>query len=239
MNSRRLCGLSIVGIFLVCCSLNADEPDSPLTIRTELFVVEVPQSTALAMRSQLTNDATVESAVQELLKMARSGAASLIGTAVTWNLSGERGVSEMNEEIRIGSPFEPPQSPSRFERAPDIGPAQVKAFSNPFRIEMPTTFETRNAGLTLDVESTALDEGRYISLSYRVERVWFVGLRPTLIFNQSNWRFTQPIYRNFRTTSETIVHSRAWKLAAFNLDKGDTPRVELVLIRATALRPGS
>jgi hypothetical protein len=225
-------------MLLLSCALNAEERDSPLTIRTELFVVEVPQSTALAMRRQLTNDVTVESAVQKLLEMARSGAAaSLIGTAVTWNLSGERGVTEMNEEVRNGTPFEPPRSPS--ERAPDIGPAQVKAFSNPLRIDIPTTIESRNAGLTLDVESTALDEGRNISLSYRVERVWFVGLRPTLIFNQSNWRFTQPIYRSFRIRSETIVPSRAWKLAAFNLSKGIIPRVELVLIRATALRPGS
>src|SRR5262245_28841645 len=126
MTAREF-GKSWVGglLLLSAAQLSADEPASTWSIRTEILVVEMPQSSAMALRGQLTNDTTVESAVKEIQAMTISGDASLVGTAVIWNLSGESGTSEMNEEIRYGTPFELPASDSPFERPPDIGPAQV------------------------------------------------------------------------------------------------------------------
>lgn len=239
MSIRRLSRHAwIVGVLFLSASLHAEEEEVPRwMIRTELLVAEVPQALGLPLRSQLRNDATVMQGVGKLSSLIGSGQAKLIGAVTTWSLSGDRSVSEAVEEIRYQTEFNPPVGPMGFGalREMDLEISFDAAFRKPSGIDVPTSFETRNTGVTLEAEANAFNEGRSVHLSFTAQRVQFLTMRPTLVVKRDDQRLAAPIFRNNRTTTQIDVASGAWKLVAFHLIGGEIPAVEFMLIRATAI----
>jgi general secretion pathway protein D len=94
--------------------------------------------------------------------------------------SGQRAVIEIVREFRYPTQFEPPQIPQNFRGGDSFGSAltggaAVAAASFPVTPTTPTAFETRNTGVTLEVEPVVGPDGVTIDLNLVPQVVEFEG----------------------------------------------------------------
>jgi general secretion pathway protein D len=91
--------------------------------------------------------------------------------------SGQRAVIEVIREFRYPTEFTPPQIPQTFgnQGATVVGAIAVPASSFPVTPTTPTAFETRNTGVTLEVEPVVGPDGYTIDLNLVPQVVEFEG----------------------------------------------------------------
>ena len=93
--------------------------------------------------------------------------------------SGQRAVIEIVREFRYPTQFQPPQIPQTFAARETVsGTASVSGNSNgafPVTPTTPTAFETRNTGVTLEVEPVVGPDGITIDLNLVPQVVEFEG----------------------------------------------------------------
>ena len=91
--------------------------------------------------------------------------------------SGQRAVIEIVREFRYPTQFEPPQIPQTFGNTGNGGVAvgQTQTASFPVTPTTPTAFETRNTGVTLEVEPVVGPDGVTIDLNLVPQVVEFEG----------------------------------------------------------------
>ncbi|HEY2125093.1 MAG TPA: Amuc_1098 family type IV pilus outer membrane protein [Chthoniobacterales bacterium] len=96
--------------------------------------------------------------------------------------SGQRAVIEIVREFRYPTQFQPPQIPQNFRGGDSLstgltgnGGAAVSAASFPVTPTTPTAFETRNTGVTLEVEPVVGPDGITIDLNLVPQVVEFEG----------------------------------------------------------------
>jgi len=89
--------------------------------------------------------------------------------------SGQRAVIEIVEEFRYPTEFDPPQIPQNFGggSAGNAGTTAIQVF--PVTPTTPTAFETRNTGVTLEVEPTVGSDNYTIDLNLVPQVVEFEG----------------------------------------------------------------
>ncbi|HEY3901675.1 MAG TPA: Amuc_1098 family type IV pilus outer membrane protein [Chthoniobacter sp.] len=91
--------------------------------------------------------------------------------------SGQRAVIEVIREFRYPTEFTPPQIPQTFQTplTTGIGVASASNSSFPVTPTTPTAFETRNTGVTLEVEPVVGPDGYTIDLNLVPQVVEFEG----------------------------------------------------------------
>jgi general secretion pathway protein D len=91
--------------------------------------------------------------------------------------SGQRAVIEIIREFRYPTEFDPPQIPQTFEQSPGVLLGGGGGGSNVFPVTptTPTAFETRNTGVTLEVEPIVGPDGYTIDLNLVPQVVEFEG----------------------------------------------------------------
>lgn len=206
-------------------------------VRTELLVVRVPQAAALRLRPELRERKTVAAGVAELLAMIASDEAELIGAPVVWALDGTRGYSECIEEIRYPTEYDPPQWPSLFGAKTPKTPEQIVETLLFQFMTVPTAFETRNAGLVLELETTVEPDRTTILMNVVPQHVSYEGMGfvSEASRERDDWRFQQPKFRFLRITTSLTVRSGEWQLINASVVRGPAPAMEFFLMRATVL----
>jgi hypothetical protein len=209
------------------------------SIRVELLVVQVPQVSGLKMRSRLKDEKTVGLAVDELKEMVLAGSATLVDALISWGKGGERSVSESLEEIRYQTEFNPPGCFVFSAPFPPPVPEQDDLMIDSYaKIGVPTAFETRNVGVTLECEATVASNGKTIHITFVITHVTYHGMRSSPLFNKTNWQYAQPIFHSIKTTTALSVASGVWNLISVNTIRGEKPAVEFSLIRAITFPDG-
>lgn len=92
--------------------------------------------------------------------------------------SGQRAVIEIIREFRYPTEFDPPQIPQTFSpptTSSAIGSTSASSGAFPVTPTTPTAFETRNTGVTLEVEPTVGPDGYTIDLNLVPQVVEFEG----------------------------------------------------------------
>ncbi len=89
--------------------------------------------------------------------------------------SGQRAVIEIVREFRYPTEFDPPQIPQNFGGSGSGGSATTAIRSSRSRPTTPTAFETRNTGVTLEVEPTVGSDNYTIDLNLVPQVVEFEG----------------------------------------------------------------
>lgn len=128
-------------------------------VRVIVQVVEVPHA---ALTKWTTGETLPGREIHErAMKLAEAGEAEIVETCVLIARSGERALAESIAEIIFPSEYEPPGS--------DLLPLN-KADSNTFRYKrafessVMTSFETRNTGVSLEIEPTIGGGNRMVDL---------------------------------------------------------------------------
>jgi hypothetical protein len=213
---------------------------SEWSIRCELLVARVPLKAGIVMRSRLKDEATIASAVNDLMAMIDKGEANLVGSAISWSRSEERAVSEAVEEVRYATEMDPPHSfPGNFGLVQPMYPEHEFDFYHlPPSLNVPTSFETRHAGLRFEFSVRPSEGGRYIDLDLVAQNVSYLGLQLIPSVESKDWRYKQPRFRFHAVTTSLYVSSGAWKLTAVDLIAEQRPAIEFTLVRVAAVPAG-
>ena len=189
----------------------AGEGDGPhWKVRVEVLMVALPQNECLALLPDLRDSTKIDGAITKIMDLVGKKQAILNGYPVVQTLDGQRGVSESILEKRYATEYSPPEPPPALAPSDSSAPAPVpppKANPRSVPSAMPSAFETRNMGVTLEVEPTVSKAGDTISLNLVPQRVDLLGLDyfdAGMAPNGQKIQISQP---QFLTTKDTVTIS--------------------------------
>jgi hypothetical protein len=178
----------------------AEEPAAPAAeavaapqadMQFDLLVVTVPDAKAMELLPLLRDPAQVEKACASLQALMEKKEAQMVAWPTLIASQGQRSVVEMVKEIRYASEFgdgtQPVPVPAPGQGAAVGGgvvqgngaPAAGDKATNAKIVDAPlypTAFETRNAGITLELESTMRADGKSMEVAVTAGHVHFSGM---------------------------------------------------------------
>lgn len=170
---------SLIAFVLVTPGLCA-EP-APVNIRVEVQIVAIPDELAWSLTNDFAKPEKVEPAYARIQELLKKGGAKLIGWPTVTTHSGNRAVVEAIHEIRYATEYDPPTvsfTPSVEMKKETI----IEPRADVTLLEMiPTAFETRNVGVTLEVEPTLSADGKTIELNLVPQHVRLKGFNKITI----------------------------------------------------------
>jgi hypothetical protein len=231
----------------------SESATGPWNVRVELVAVDLPQRAALDLMPGL-RDRQNSTAIRSLWGGVERGDFKLIDRTMVWTavtapmvwahvpfeamsmsmpLDFVPGSAETTEEMRYPSNFEPPQVPQNFGPGPASGTAP---FPENVLHSVPTSFETRNLGLALDVNCRLTLSG-LITLDFRASHVSLEGFHKPVsaAVGARNGVWDQPDFRKYTITTSIDVVSGDWKLINSMVISDEKSRIMFFLIRATAI----
>ncbi|HEV7401312.1 MAG TPA: hypothetical protein VGO11_00215 [Chthoniobacteraceae bacterium] len=244
MKPSRLPALAALLLALPLC---AQEPKSPLpeakaqppgAFAIECQMVTIPGKLVLSLVPELNDEAKTAAAFAKLQGMIASGEATLtahLSSQGAWN---QKMTSESIEEVRYATEYEPPQLPSTTPVEPS-----VEVLKNwPLVGIVPTAFETRNVGQTLEFEAGRTADPKVVVCNYVAQHVRlekFVKIDAGRLSNGDRLTVEQPYFTSMKDQSQvTLEHGRP-KLIGVHRLPGQESVFELFIltVRVNAKAP--
>ena len=211
----------------------------PPNIQFELQVVTLPELLAMELIPDLLDKNKIEAANTPLQKLLREGKAKLAGWLILTTKSGQRAVAEAIEEVRFPTQFDPGQVAVTVQ-TPDPGAAQgdvirIKpAIHADALAPVPRAFETRNTGVTLEVEPVLAKDGETVDLSLVPQHVRLLGWKAVQIkYGAHGEEVTveQPTFTSHKVTTSLTLKSGQRKLLGSYPVNGPPRSIELFILR--------
>ena len=227
-------------------------------IRAELLVVRLPEQRAVVFQEQLRDANRVNAAQAELIALVQKKEAELVDWPTVTTRSGNRAVTENVREVRYAIEFAPPRDLGKAGATPGIdsvptpsapdAPKSTKPKSAPMQTAeganvlagVPKTFETRNTGISFELEAVVSRDGKAIDaqiavahislLGYRKEKLETVG-RHTLVIEQ-------PEFYTRRVSTNVTLKGGETHLLSFHKLTDPPGMVELMLVTMTQIEAG-
>jgi len=226
-------------------------PDPKWNIRTDVLMVAMPQEKLLPLLPDLRDPKKIDAAVEQLLAAVQHKEAILTGYPTVYTVDGARGVTEAIVEKRYAVEYQPPgtlgatpagasaPSPASTPPAPPVPPAPAAAaeageFNN---VAMPTAFETRNVGPTLEVKPRVSDRGDLIYLDVvpqRVELLNFDTFDAAKTASGKTVKIEQPRFFTSKATVSLAIPNGQRTLVAVHLLAKPENYMEVFVLQAFA-----
>ena len=224
--------------FLLCGICLADE-DNPKQVRVSIQYIEMahPAMTELLDGGEKSGHA-IHAKAMELVK---TGEAKILDSSVVVCRSGQNAAAAGILEEIYPTEFE---NPYREIYGGNSGIAFPRPI-DPFRRSM-TAFETRNTGLTFQVEANVGDNPRLIDLRFSPEFVRRIRL-DTWLEHSDQWgkvSFLTPVYERWGTEAWVTLSSGQFELSSVITPRTQAPppaisRRVLLFVRADVLETPS
>ena len=221
-------------------------PSDPavFNIHIEMQVVAIPEADALPLIEQMKDPAQIEKANGVIQDMIGKKRATLIGWPMLIAKSGQRAVVENITEIRYATEFSPPQVNAPAAQPPEpalpAGGAQKKdapakaAAANNGDV-CPTAFETRNVGVTLEIEPVLDADSMEIEIQMAPQHVRLLHF-DKLVAETDGRKIAieQPRFESSKMNTNMSVHSgQRMLLGTFRVTE-PAGHIELFIFKATA-----
>jgi hypothetical protein len=218
-------------------SLHAESPTSlALNVRVEVQMVTMPLEKGLPLLPNLRHAGSIDGAFSQIQKMIEEGAATLLGWPEVVTKSGQRAVTEDIHEIRYATEFGKPHPVKAPAADKKDGPAESVPVHR--GAPVPSAFETRNAGSTLEVEPVLGSDGKTIDLNLVPQHVRLLDFAVAASGRDSNghdWKIEQPrFYTAKTTTSVTVAAGQRVLLAEFRGLEG-SDEISFFILKADVL----
>jgi hypothetical protein len=210
-----------------------EDPVMPATVQMELMVVQVPKADAPTISADLKNRATADAAYRDLIAGIKKKQFTLIGCPQIETKPGNRCVIETITEFRYATEFD------RLEGGKANPPAKVDPVA-PLLMQapaavgvVPTSFETRNTGITFEAEPILGPVGKTVDLQFAAHNVQLIGWEPNNVEEKGQLvqRMPQPRFHTNKVSSSlTLPVGERVLIGVFNSPR-DTEAVELFLLR--------
>ena len=159
----------------------------------------------------------------EAVKLAKDGGAKILETHMVMCGSGQRASIESIREEIYPTEYEPPQLPGTFSSTPRRLPMSGDPME--LRPNTPTAFETRNTGVTLEIEPAIGNNDAIIDLRLLPEIVTPLRLE-TWMEHVDQWgdtSFRFPIYETWRSNTTISLTAGKFELASVITPKAKAP----------------
>ncbi len=216
-----------------------------ISVDVQMVAVEEGKALELIPDLQSGEQASVEAAWNKLQAMIKAKEAILMGWPMVRLVDTNRSVSESILEQRYPTEFQPPlpstpdaaKPPAEravSEQKPPVD--QKPAADQPtMKNAVPTAFETRNLGTTLEVEANVLDEGKRVHLDLAPQRVELIAMEKNgseLDQGKTIVQTPQPLFGSSKTQQSLTVHNGERQLIAVHKLTKPAGYIELHLVRA-------
>ena len=223
-----------------------EHDDLPKQIRVQVEFIDVSheQLTELMFGSKPpANDVELRKRAGQLVK---DGKASILETLLCTSRSGQKATSESIEEFIYPTEYEPATLPDESqskdkEESDSAKAARRDSATGP----LPTAFETRNLGSTLEIEPTLGENNKIIDLRFVPEIVYHVGNQVWAEWKgeHGNSPVQMPIMYSLRiNTSVTLADGQPMLAAALSPKNKegfpDFTRKLMVFVRADVVTTG-
>ncbi|MDR3405719.1 MAG: hypothetical protein P4L99_24760 [Chthoniobacter sp.] len=211
----------------------AQVPEAPV-VRIEVQMVSMPLEKGLPLLPNLHDAGSIEGAYSQIQKMIAAGEATLNGWPEVVTKSGQRAVTEDITEVRYASEYGPhtPKTPAASGAEQATAPAAETLRGG---APVPTAFETRNAGATLEVEPVIGPDGKTIDLNLVPQNVRLIDMLAVASGRDANghdWKIEQPrFYTAKTTTSLTVTSGQRVLLAEFRGPEG-SDQIQFFILKA-------
>jgi hypothetical protein len=200
------------------------EKELPKMIRVQVEFIEVPQEMMTALLSAPRKSANDTELRAELQKQLEAGKAKMLETQMVTARSGQKATSESIHEFIYPTEYSPPELPSP---STPLSPIRIPA--------IPTAFETRNLGSTLEIEPTLDVSGSLIDLRLLPELTYHTGNNTwqEVTEGKDTYRVQMPnFYKISFNTSMALIPGQPFLASAASPkdDKGDADFTKKVLI---------
>jgi len=195
-------------------------------LRIEVQVVAIPEQLAPALINEMKNKDQIEAANDKIQEMLAKGTAKLIGWPIITTRSGQRAVIEGIREIRYATEYTPP-TVGVTNDVPADKTIKIEPKVDVTTLEgIPSAFETRNSGITLEVEPVLGPDGKTIDLNMVPQHVRLKSYEKVTIegaTGKGKVIVEQPQFDTMKvTTSMTMLSGRRMLLGVFRTD--DPPK---------------
>lgn len=210
-------------------------PSNAGNILIEMQVVIIPQQIAMPLVKDFLDPKKSTAAYEQVQLLLGNGTAKLIGWPILVTKSGSRGTVEAIQELRYVTEFESGAAALYFEEK-DGSYAKIPKEVEVGGIELqaiPATFETRNIGVTLEIEPQAAADGKTIDMTLAPQHVRLKSMNKVTLENEKNkMTVEQPEFETFKVTTNITVKSGEWKLLGVYTTTEPKDYLELFILKA-------
>jgi hypothetical protein len=201
-------------------------------VRVDVQMVAMPEANALLLLPELRadDDKKVEAAVAAVQEMIKRKEALLIAWPMVVGLDGQRLISETIVEEKYPTEFDPPLVPQN-----PGGPGPHAEKVSP----IPTAFEVRNVGATLEVETSVSAEGKVVFLSLVPQRVGLLRFETHSTGKTKDGgtiTVDQPIFASEKTTAALTLRNGQRLLISVHKLEQPAGYLEFFILRAVATK---
>lgn len=226
--------LAVVTAFSVDPAVKAVEPN----IRIELQVVAIPEKIGIPLAAEMKKKEKIEGANARIQEMLAKGTAKLVGWPILTTRSGQRAVFEGIKEIRYATEYSPPTVGISPDVPADAAIKVVPTVDVTTFDGIPTAFETRNTGVTLEVEPVLSSDGKTIDLNMVPQHVRLKGFHKVTIegaARKGKVIVEQPQFdTNKVTTSLTMRNGQRMLLGVYPTDE-PPKHLEFFILKVEAI----
>lgn len=239
---------TIISVACVAClttQVAAQEPvdptqemfePNPVNVLVEMQIVALPQNIAVPLVRDLMDAEKVDKAYEQIQQLLSKGTAKLIAWPIVTTKSRQRAVVEGINEFRFATEFSAAGVAIFLNQTDGTAiKAPIEANGVDYSHVSPSAFETRNVGVTLEVEPTLRPDGDTIDLSIVPQHVRLKGMNK-ITAELKNGKETvtveQPDFEKTQTTTNLSVKSGERKLMGVFPTSNPANHLELFLLRA-------
>ncbi len=191
--------LILLGCTLLCAPTQADDPsDLPVHIRVIVEYIVAPHEMVTEMMRSADSGPKLHARMRALVKEKK---ARIMETSIVTARSGQKATVESIMEYIYPTEYEPPSFPHSIPQQTD----SVTPFPYVPRLRpgCPTAFETRNVGVTLEIEPTVGPNNKIVDLRFAPELVDLLRLE-TWVEHTDQWgdaSIRHPTFESLRVST--------------------------------------
>lgn len=219
------------------CPRAAGEEEAPVPqVRLEVFIARLPEARAIELLPDLRDGARCSGAREQIVALIAKKEAELVDWPILTTKSGQRAVSENVHPVRYATQYSVTAAVPEAEQEKEIA---AKSF-NAKGCGIPEAFDTRDTGVTFEVEPLVQPDGRRVDVQFSSCHTTLAGWVKVVFENGAKDRVTveQPEFQMLKTTTNIAVPNGGSMLVAFHKLQDGTQRVEVFILTATVLKEG-
>jgi hypothetical protein len=224
----------LIALALLSDGISVADQAQPKLVRVYLQFIDVPHPVLTEMLAE--KDSGGANMHAKAIALAKEGKSKVLETCMVLGRSGQKFTLESIREEIYPTEYEPIGLPGTFLSAPESDSSDLP--TNPM-FRAPTAFETRNAGVTVDVEPTLSAEERVIDLHISSEVVTPLRLE-TWMEHKDQWgdgSIRMPVFETWRVHTSVSVEPGKFEIISVISPKPKDPvpavlRKFLVFVRA-------
>ena len=211
--------------------------EDPWNVRIEMQIVAIPDEIAVPLVTELMDEKKIESAYAKIQVLLAKGTAKLIGWPIVTTKPGQKAIVEAVDEIRYATEYDPP-TVSFTPNVKTSEPVKIEPKADMTLFEgIPKTFETRNTGVTLEVEPVLSPDAKMIALSVATQHVRLKGFNKiTLEKSATGGKVTveQPEFDTMKLTTELNLRNGQRILMGVFRVSDPAKHIEFFILKAEA-----